>query len=95
MKKLLLALLAVSVLGFSSCSDDNDESSSTETETEFDTEDFQGEILDGEDGNSLERKMDENLTKQAEINSPFTLDLDYNPKSSNYEAQGYQDDSLD
>ena len=74
MKKLLLALLAVSVLGFSSCSDDNDESTSTETETEFNTEDFQGEILDGEEL-TLDASVTYKLTGALIVQSGGTLTI--------------------
>ncbi len=49
MKKLLLALLAVSVLGFSSCSDDDDPKPTPKPEGEFNSENFKGEIMDGEE----------------------------------------------
>jgi len=49
MKKLLLALLAVSVLGFSSCSDDDDPKPTPVPEEKFDVENFKGEIIDGEE----------------------------------------------
>ncbi|RZT92431.1 hypothetical protein EV201_2907 [Ancylomarina subtilis] len=48
MKKLFLALLAVSVLGFSSCSDDDDPQPTPNPEVKFDVENFKGEIMDGE-----------------------------------------------
>ena len=49
MKKLLLALLAVSVLGFSSCSDDDDPKPTPKPEGEFNSENFKGEIKEGEE----------------------------------------------
>ncbi|WP_206734544.1 hypothetical protein [Ancylomarina salipaludis] len=48
MKKLFLALLAVSVLGFSSCSDDDDPQPTPNPEVKFDVENFKGEVMDGE-----------------------------------------------
>nr|WP_320117703.1 hypothetical protein [uncultured Marinifilum sp.] len=58
MKKLLLAMLAVSVITFSSCSDDDDDPTPTPEPTDqFDATDFKGEILDGE-----EYTMDANTT---------------------------------
>jgi hypothetical protein len=74
MKKLLFAMLAISLISFSSCSDDNDDSTSTETETEFDTEDFQGEILDGEEL-TLDASITYKLTGALIVQSGGTLTI--------------------
>ena len=48
MKKLLLAMLAISVITFSSCSDNDDPKPTPEPTDMFDSENFKGEIKDGE-----------------------------------------------